>query len=148
MQAKLEHFRANVTMGVLWKCTGVSAFLHGLLIAALCGVSYLGFQKRETASKAKAAADEAAAKGREEEAAKAAKAAGTAPVVANDPKNPDVKPAATPAPAAQAPVEPDPAAKKQADAEKTLGIDKVAKPDEMPKSPFSSKGDDLLKDLK
>ena len=142
MQAKLEHVRANVPMGVLWKWTGISAFIHGLLIAALCGVSYLGFKKRENASKAKTAAEEAAAKGREEEAAKAAKAAGTTPVAATDPKTPDTKPAATPAPAT-----PDPE-KKQADAEKVLGIDKVAKPDEMPKSPFSSKGDDLLKDLK
>jgi hypothetical protein len=35
-------------------------------------------------------------------------------------------------------------------AEKILGIDKVAKPDEAPKgaNPFSSKDDDLLKDLK
>ena len=147
MQAKLEHVRANVPMGVLWKWTGVSAFLHGLLIAALCGVSYLGFKKRETASKAKTAAAEAAGKSAEaEEAAKAAKAGTTAPVAATDPKTPEAKtetkPAATPAPAT-----PDPE-KKQADAEKVLGIDKVAKPDEMPKSPFSSKGDDLLKDLK
>ena len=139
MQAKLEHVRANVPMGILWKWTGVSAFLHGLLIAALCGVSYLGFKKREGASKAKTAAEEAVAKGREEEAAKAA---GTAPVAATDPKTADTKLAATPAPAT-----PDPE-KKHADAEKVLGIDKVAKPDEMPKSPFSSKGDDLLKDLK
>ena len=143
MQAKLEHVRANVPMGILWKWTGVSAFIHALLIAALCGVSYLGFKNREAVSKAKIANDEAAAKSREaEEAAKAAKAGTAAPVAAPDPKNPETKPAATPAPAA-----PDPA-KKQADAEKVLGIDKVAKPDEVPKSPFSSKGDDLLKDLK
>ena len=130
-------------MRILWKWTGVSAFIHGLIIAALCGVSYLGFKKREEASKAKAATEETAAKAREaEEAAKVAKDGGAAPVAATATNPADPKPApAPPQPAA------DPA-KAQAQAEKILGIDKVAKPDEIPKSPFATKGDDLLKDLK
>jgi len=143
MQANLEHVRGNVPMRILWKWTTVSALLHGLLIAALCGVSYLGFQKREAASKAKAATEEANAKKIEaEEAAKAPKAT-DAPPAATANTSEEKKPDVTPPP----PPVPDPA-KQQADAEKVLGIDKVAKPDEMPKSPFSSKGDDLLKDLK
>jgi predicted membrane-bound mannosyltransferase len=141
MQAQAENVRAGVPMRILWKWTSVSALLHGLLIAALCGVSYLGFQKREAVAKAKAQTEDAAAKAREaEEAAKVAKDAATAPVAATNPGDP--KPA---------PPQPQPAqdpAKTQAQAEKILGIDKVAKPDEIPKSPFATKGDDLLKDLK
>ena len=128
-------------MKILWKWTSVSALLHGLIIAALCGVSYLGFHKREAVAKAKAATDEAAAKAREaEDAAKIAKDAVTAPGAT-----------AKPAESKPAPPSPEPAsdpAKAQAQAEKILGIDKVAKPDEIPKSPFATKGDDLLKDLK
>jgi predicted membrane-bound mannosyltransferase len=141
MQAKAENVRAGVPMRILWKWTSVSALIHGLLIAALCGVSYLGFQKRESAAKAKAATEEAAAKAREaEEAAKVAKDAATAPVAVTNPGDP--KPAPPQPQPAQDPV------KTQAQAEKILGIDKVAKPDEIPKSPFATKGDDLLKDLK
>lgn len=151
--------RAPVPISVLWKWTGVSAFLHALIIAALCGVSYLGMQKKEAATKAKAAQDEAASKAQEtEEAAKAAKdapaaapgadaAPGTSPAPAG-------QPGAAPAPARTAPSKPEAepaqpqAQPSQAQAEKILGIDKVAKPDEIPKSPFNAKGDDLLKDLK
>ena len=128
-------------MRILWKWTSVSALLHGLIIAALCGVSYLGFQKRDAVAKAKTATEEAAAKAREaEDAAKIAKDAVSAPVTATN--NPDAKTAPP-----QTQPAPDPA-KTQAQAEKILGIDKVAKPDEIPKSPFATKGDDLLKDLK
>jgi hypothetical protein len=143
MQAQLENVRAEVPMKILWKWTFVSAFLHALIIAALCGISYLAFHKRESVAKAKAAAEEAAAKASEaEEAAKIAKDGAAAPAAAtnpSDPKQPPVPPQPQPAE--------DPA-KAQAQAEKILGIDKVAKPDEIPKSPFATKGDDLLKDLK
>src|SRR6266446_7571206 len=149
MQAKLENVRSEVPLEILVKWTGVSAVLHALLIGALCGVSYLGFQAREAKRIAKLAADEAAAKA--DDAAKAAKAAATPPTnavaatpeaktpdaTAPDAKTPDVKPSApAPQPGAEPP--------KPVQAETILGIDKVAKPDEIPKSPFSSKGDDLL----
>ena len=154
--------RAPVPISVLWKWTGVSAFLHAFIIAALCGVSYLGMQKKESATKAKTAQDEAASKAQEtEEAAKAAKDAGAAPAAA---PGGEAAPATSPAPAGQpstapapnrtAPSKPEgePAQPQtqpsQTQAEKILGIDKVAKPDEIPKSPFNAKGDDLLKDLK
>ena len=136
MHTKTETVRGEASLKVLWKWTGVSALLHGFLIASLCGISYLGFQQREVAAKAKAAAEEAAAK--KAEADEAAKTAAAAP-------SPTEKPAATPTPAQPAP---DATAKKQAEAEKVLGIDKATKPEEMPNSPFSSKNDDLLKDLK
>ncbi|MEY4199498.1 MAG: hypothetical protein RLZZ265_1238 [Verrucomicrobiota bacterium] len=142
MQTKPENVRAAVPLKVLWKWTGISTVLHVILIGALCGFSYWGHQQREAASKAKAALEEAALKKKEaEDAAKAATnappaAATNAPaIVANAPASP-----AAPAPAAST--------NRQVEAEKVLGIDKVAKPGELPKSPFSSKNDDLLKDLK
>ena len=143
MQPKPETVRGDVPLKILWKWTGVSAVIHTLLIAALCGVSYWGHVKKEEASKAKAALEEAALKKKEaEDAAKAgtnappASATNAAPAVAA------TKTAAAPeAPAATS-------TNRVADAERILGIDKVAKPGELPKSPFSSKNDDLLKDLK
>jgi len=145
MHAKIENVRTEVPLGILWKWTGVSAFIHGLIIAALCGVSYLGAQKRDAVAKAKAATEEAAAKAREAEAAKAAPKTEANPAIAANPAEPG-KPAAPKDPAPKDPAS-DPA-KPPVTAEKVLGIDKVAKPDEIPKSPFSTKGDDLLKDLK
>ena len=142
MQTKIENVRGEASLKILWKWTGVSALLHGVMIASLCGVSYLGFHQREAATKAKAAAEEAAAKKVEsDEAAKNAAAATPTPAAAPATQ----AAAATPPPAEAAP---DAANKQQAQAEKILGIDKTAKPEEMPNSPFSSKGDDLLKDLK
>ncbi len=131
---KPENARGAVPLKILWKWTGVSAALHGLLIALLCGFSYWGHQKKEAASKAKAAAEEAAAK--KKEAAEAAKSTNAPPAAATN----AVAAAPTP-PAADA-------SNRVAQAEKILGLDKVAKTNEIPKSPFSSKGDDLLKDLK
>ena len=135
MQLKPENVRTEVPLKVLWKWTGVSAVIHGLLIALLCGISWWGHQQKEAVSKAKAATEEAALKKREaEEAAKATNAPpGTAPAKAVVAASPD----------STADV-----SNRQAQAEKVLGIDRVAKPGEIPKSPFSSKGDDLLKDLK
>jgi cytoskeletal protein RodZ len=158
MQTTSETVRGPRPLSILWKWTGLSAVVHGLLVAALCGVSYLQFAKREAASKAKLAMEEAAAKKAEaEEAAKtpAPPSAGTAPATAA---------AGTAAPATTAPPGataektataekplPPPAAQPataQQQAEKILGIDKVAKPGDTPKSPFSKSDDDLLKDLK
>lgn len=144
MHAKIENVRTNVPLGILWKWTGVSAFIHGVIIAALCGISFLGHQKRDAVAKAKAATEEAAAKAIEAEAAKAAKTEAN-PATAANPADPN-KPAAAKNPAPKDPAA-DPA-KPPVSAENVLGIDKVAKPDEIPKSPFSTKGDDLLKDLK
>lgn len=143
MQTKPQNVRAAVPLKVLWKWTGISTVLHMLLIGALCGISYMNHQKAEAARQAKAAAEDAALKKKEaEDAAKAATnappaTATNAPTVA---AQAPATPAAAPPPAAST--------NRQADAEKILGIDKVAKPGDLPKSPFSSKNDDLLKDLK
>ena len=131
MQTKPSNVRGEVKLKILWKWTGVSAVIHGLLIALLCGFSYWGHHKKEAASKAKAAVEEAALK--KKEAEEAAKATNAPPAAATN--------AVVATPAADA-------SNRQASAEKILGIDKVAKTNEIPKSPFSSKGDDLLKDLK
>ena len=123
--------RAPRSVKILWKWTAVSTALHVLFIAVLCGFSYVTWQHKQAAAAAKAAADEViAAKAEADRAAKAAAAA-----AANPPPAPAPAAAPTPEPA---PVQ----------AEKVLGIDKVAKPDEIPKSPFASGENDLLKDLK
>lgn len=139
MQTKPENVRVEVPLKILWKWTGVSAVIHGLLIALLCGISWWGHQQKEAASKAKAALEEAALK--KKEAEDAAKNTNAPPAAATNAA--PVK-AATVTP----PVSAADASNRQAQAEKVLGIDKVAKPGEIPKSPFSTKGDDLLKDLK
>lgn len=128
---KPENVRTEVPLKVLWKWTGISAVIHGLLIALLCGFSYWGHQRKEAASKAKAAVEEAALK--KQEAEDAAKATNAAPAKSLATAPPETAAETT---------------NRQAQAEKLLGIDKVAKPGEIPKSPFSTKGDDLLKDLK
>lgn len=137
MQTKPDNVRAEVPLKILWKWTGVSAVLHVLFIGALCGVSYWGHLKKEAANKAKAAAEEAALK--KKEAEDAAKATNSPPAAAT-----------STAPAKAVAVAPPDSSvsNRQAQAEKILGIDQVAKPGDIPKSPFSSKGDDLLKDLK
>ena len=138
MQTKPENTRGEVPLKILWKWTGISAVMHGLLIALLCGFSYWGHHKKDVASKAKTALEEAALK--KKEADEAAKATNGAPAGATN---------ATPTKTVSASVESAAAAtNRQAQAEKILGLDKVAKPGEIPKSPFATKGDDLLKDLK
>ncbi len=142
MQTKPENVRVEVPLKILWKWTGVSAVIHALIIALLCGFSWYGHHQRELASKAKAALEEAALK--KKEAEDAAKNTNAPPAAATNAA--PVKPAV-----AVTPPPPDTtadASNRQAQAEKVLGIDKVAKPGEIPKSPFSTKGDDLLKDLK
>ncbi len=141
MQPKPENVRGNVPMKVLWKWTGVSTVLHILFIGLICGISYMGHLKQEAARKAKADLEEAALKKKEAEDAK--KDGTNAPPASAT----NAAPATTKAVAVAEP--PAPAlTNRQADAEKILGIDKVAKPGDLPKSPFSSKNDDLLKDLK
>ena len=132
MQTKPENVRGDVPLKILWKWTGISSLLHVLLIGLLCGVSYWGHQKKEAVSKAKVALEEAALK--KKEAEEAAKATNAGPVAVTN--------VAVQVPTLAA------GTNRQAQAEKTLGIDKIAKPNELPKSPFSSKNDDLLKDLK
>ena len=128
MPTKPSSPRAPRSPKILWKWTSVSAVLHVLFIGVLCTFSYVTWQHKQAASAAKAAVQEAAtAKAEAERTAKAA---------ANPPPSP------TPAPAAAAP------APAPVQAEKILGIDKVAKPEEIPKSPFASGESDLLKDLK
>lgn len=139
MQTKPKNVRVEIPLKVLWKWTGVSAVLHVLLIALLCGFSWWGHQQKEAASKAKAAVEEAALK--QKEAEDAAKNTNAPPPAAATNAAP-IRTAVTP------PDSTADASNRQAQAEKLLGIDKVAKPGEIPKSPFSSKGDDLLKDLK
>ncbi|MFM8470535.1 MAG: hypothetical protein ACKODH_11285, partial [Limisphaerales bacterium] len=124
---KSENVRGEVPLKVLWKWTGVSAGLHVLFIGVLCGVSYWGHLKKEEANKAKAAAEEAALKKKEAEDAK--KAATNAP-----PATATNAPAAAPKPEAVT-AAPAASTNRQAEAEKLLGIDKVAKPGELPKSP-------------
>lgn len=141
MQTKPENARGNVPLKILWKWTGVSAVVHALLITVLCGISYWGHMKKEEASKAKAALEGAALK--KKEAEDAAKAGTNAPPAATT----NAPAASTKTAAVSEPSAPT-STNRQADAERILGIDKVAKPGELPKSPFSSKNDDLLKDLK
>lgn len=131
MQSSPVTVRAPRPLSVLWKWTGVSALFHVVILALLCGLSFWALQKREAAEAAKVAAEEAAAKKAEEAAAAAA-----TPTPA-----PTATPEATPEPSAAPTATP-------VQAEKVLGIDETAKPEELPSSPFSATGDDLLKDLK
>lgn len=147
MQTNHETVRGEASPKILWKWTGVSAVLHALVIASLCGVSYIGFHHRELARQAKVAAEEAAAK--KAEAAETAKNPATSASpnaavekTASTASTPSAATSPTAAPTAVEDTKP------PVQAEKVLGIDKTAKPDELPSSPFSSKGDDLLKDLK
>jgi len=114
---------------ILWKWTAVSAVLHVFAVGLLCAVSYYTFQKKQVALAEKARVEEAAAQ--KLEADRLAKRAADAP-------------APTPTPVAT--ITPPPEAPRQAEA--ILGIDKTAKPNETPSSPFAGGDDDLLKDLK
>jgi len=145
METTTETVRAPRPQKILWQWTGVSAVLHVVVVAALCGVSYLGFAKREAASKAKVEAEETAAKKAEaDEAAKATPSPTTA-----TPNTPGEKTASTEKTVATPPPEPAmPAVTAPVQAEKVLGIDQTAKPGDVPKSPFGGSNDDLLKDLK
>ena len=125
MTIKPSSPRSPRSAKILWKWTAVSAALHVLFIALICTFSYITWQHKQAATAAKVALEEAAAvKAEAERAAKAAAAPSAAPSAA---------PASEPPPV---------------QAEKVLGIDKVAKPDEIPQSPFASGESDLLKDLK
>ena len=148
MESTLENARGPRPMRILWQWTGVSAVLHLAIIGALCGISYLGFAKREAASKAKTAVEEAAAKKAEaDEAAKSTPSPATAS--APEKNAPAEKNAVAEKTPAKSPAEPVlPPVAPPVSAEKILGIDQTAKPGEVPKSPFGGNDDDLLKDLK
>lgn len=171
MNSSHTSVRVPVPARVLWKWTTVSAVLHFCAIGGLCYSSFLQTEKREAALKAKTPDAPAAApeetprdQPKPESPASAQQSASPAPVPAPpDPKSaapagPAAAPTAPPAPAVQAEVAkpPPPPAEAVANkgappsAEKVLGIDKVAKPEDAPKgaNPFSGKDDDLLKDLK
>lgn len=125
----------------LWKWTSISAAGHAVFLALLCLISsQLEKQKQakikadaeqkaavaaaaEKAAAEKAAADKAAAEKKKASTPETPKAASAGPASATGTTN-DVK-----------------------TAEKILGIDKVASPDELKKG-LKSKDDDLLKDLK
>lgn len=178
MNSSTSRVRAPVPVRVLWKWTTVSAVLHFCFIGGICYSSYLQAEKRETALRAKAPAEtpapaesaprdgttpESPAAAQQNSSPPAADAASSAPLTpstaAPAPTNP--KTAARPpqaeatkapaeAPKAAAPTDPSTSKSAQPSAEKILGIDKVAKPEDAPKgaNPFSGKDDDLLKDLK
>jgi cytoskeletal protein RodZ len=138
---KTKALNDDPSMKPLWKWTGVSGLLHVVLLGVLCLVSYALHQQYVAREKAKAelkAKQEAEAIKAEE--AKAAAAQPAAPAESGKDR---------PAPAKAAPGQDQPA-KDQApiNAEKTLGIDQAAKPEELPNSPFERKNDDLLKELK
>ena len=133
--------KGEASYGPLWKWTGVSAAGHAVFLAILCLVSAqlekhkqaeLKVKEEEKASAA-AAAEKAAA---EKAAAASAAAAEKKKVNPNaSPENP--KAAAAPGTTNDAKT-----------AEKILGIDKVASPDELKKGFKGKDTDDLLKDLK
>ena len=159
MQPNSSPVRSAVPPRILWMWTGVSALLHTVFIGGLCVVSHLDAQKRDATAKAKAAettpqpdpAPDATAPSPTPATPNSQTAAPTPPntpqpaanaTTVTTPAAQPQKPAPPPTPTADKPAPPS--------AEKILGIDKVAKPDDAPKSanPFSKKDDDLLKDLK
>ena len=159
MQPNSSPVRSAVPPRILWMWTGVSALLHTIFIGGLCVVSHLDAQKRDATAKAKAAETtpqpEAAAPSPTPATPNSQTTAPTPPNTPQPAANPTAPATAITTPAAQPqkPASPPPpTADKPAppSAEKILGIDKVAKPDDAPKSanPFSKKDDDLLKDLK
>lgn len=126
----------------LWKWTGISAAGHAIFLALLCLISHQ-IEKQKQA-KLKAAAEEKTRVDAAAEKAAAEKAAA-------DKLAADKKKAATPAGPADSPkaaaTSAAPGTNDVKSAEKILGIDKVASPDELKKGP-KIKDDDLLKDLK
>ena len=127
--------RPAVSSSPLWKWTGVSAAGHAIFLALLCLISHQ-IEKRKQAT-LKVQAEEKAAAAVVAEKAAADKLA--ADRLAADKKKPN------------SPESPKAAATGTTNdvksAEKILGIDKVASPDELKKG-LKSKDDDLLKDLK
>ena len=127
-----------VATSPLWKWTGVSAAGHAIFLALLCLISHQ-IEKQKQA-KLKAAAEEKTRVDAATEKAAADKIAA------------DKKKAASPAgpgdsPKAAASNTTPGNTNDVKSAEKLLGIDKVASPDELKKGP-KIKDDDLLKDLK
>ncbi len=134
--------KASLAASPLWKWTGISAVGHAVFLAIVCLISHqLELQKQ---AKLKAETEQKAAAAAAAEKAAAEKAA--ADKAAADKKKP-----ASPGPespkAASASPAPTGTTNDVKTAEKLLGIDKVASPEELKKG-LKSKDDDLLKDLK
>lgn len=131
-----------VATSPLWKWTGVSAAGHAIFLALLCLISHQIEKQKQAKLKAaaeektrvEAAAEKAAAEKAAAEKALADKKKANAPAGPSD----SPKAASNTTPGTTNDVK---------SAEKLLGIDKVASPDELKKGP-KLKDDDLLKDLK
>ncbi|GDY19137.1 hypothetical protein LBMAG56_04820 [Verrucomicrobiota bacterium] len=123
----------------LWKWTGISAAGHAIFLAVLCLISHQLEKQKQAKLKAEAEQKAVAAAAAEKAAAEKAAAdkAAAEKKKAASPESPKTA-ASGPATGTTNDVK---------TAEKILGIDKVASPDELKKG-LKSKDDDLLKDLK
>ncbi len=123
----------------LWKWTGVSAAGHAVFLALLCLISHQIEKQKQAKLKAETEQKAAAAAAAEKAAAEKAAA---------DKAAADKKKAAAPESPKTASAGPATGTTNDVkSAEKILGIDKVASPEELKKG-LKSKDDDLLKDLK
>ena len=128
--------KGEASYGPLWKWTGVSAAGHAVFLAILCLVSAQLEKHKQAELKVKEEEKASAAAAAEKAAAEKAAAAEKKKANPNtSPENP--KAAATPGTTNDVKT-----------AEKILGIDKVASPDELKKGLKGKDTDDLLKDLK
>ena len=133
--------KGEASYGPLWKWTGVSAAGHAVFLAILCLVSAQLEKHKQAELKAKEEEKAAAAAVAEKAAAEKA-AAASAAAAEKKKANPNASPenpkaAVTPGTTNDVKT-----------AEKILGIDKVASPDELKKGFKGKDTDDLLKDLK
>jgi colicin import membrane protein len=134
--------KGEASYGPLWKWTGVSAAGHAIFLAILCLVSAQLEKHKQAELKAKEEEKTAAAAVAEKAAAEKAAAASAAAAE---------KKKANPNAGAENPKAAGVATGTTNDvktAEKILGIDKVASPDELKKGFKGKDTDDLLKDLK
>ena len=132
-----------VATSPLWKWTGVSAAGHAIFLALLCLISHQ-IEKQKQA-KLKATAEEKTRVDATAEKAATEKAA--ADKIAADKKKSASPAGPADSPKAAASNTTSGNTNDVKSAEKLLGIDKVASPDELKKGP-KIKDDDLLKDLK
>lgn len=133
--------KGEASYGPLWKWTGVSAAGHAIFLAILCLVSAQLEKHKQAELKVKEEAKASAAAAAEKAAAEKATAASAAAAEkkkANPNASPE-NPKAAAGPGTTNDVK---------TAEKILGIDKVASPDELKKGFKGKDTDDLLKDLK
>ena len=135
--------KSEASFAPLWKWTAVSAVGHAVFLAIVCLVSYHLEQQKKAEAKVKAeqkAAEMAAAEKAAAEKAAAEKKKNPPPADAG-------KAAATPA-GTNTTAAAETTTNDVKKAEKILGIDKVASPDELKKGFKPKDADDLLKDLK